>query len=181
MDCGLPVVAIICSSLPELVDHGKVGFLCTRGDADPFADRRNELAESRALCNQMGGYNHIRLDDATAESGLLTRLQQAMEEDTRTCIVSAAVVSGDFETESSIWYNHYLGVLTRQPTLLSFAYASGCCLLVGKAALQDDHLYDLDLFMYCEDACLCWRLQRKQQIFRVAGDARIHHVAGASS
>jgi GT2 family glycosyltransferase len=120
-------------------------------------------------------------NDATAEAGLLTRLQQAMVEDSRTCIVAPAVVSGDSETEYNIWYNRYLGLLTRKPTPLSFEYASGCCLLVDKAALQGDRLFDPVFFMYCEDAYLCWRLQRDQQLFRVVENARVHHEVGASS
>ena len=120
-------------------------------------------------------------NDATAEAGLLARLQQGMDEDDGTCIVAPAVVSGDSGTEYSIWYNRYLGLLTRRPTLLSFPYASGCCLLVDKAALLDDRLFDPDFFMYCEDACLCWRLRQQQKSFRVVGNARVHHEAGASS
>lgn len=62
MACGLPVVATNCSSLPELVDNGKGGFLCPVGDAESFASRINELADSRVLRNEMGEYNRSRVE-----------------------------------------------------------------------------------------------------------------------
>jgi len=39
MACGLPVVATNCSSLPELIDNGKGGFLCPIGDVEAFAEK----------------------------------------------------------------------------------------------------------------------------------------------
>jgi glycosyltransferase involved in cell wall biosynthesis len=57
MACGLPVVASQCSSLPELLDDGKGGFLCPVGDAAAFADRINLLAQSQRLRDEMGAYN----------------------------------------------------------------------------------------------------------------------------
>ena len=120
-------------------------------------------------------------NDAVAEPGLLGRLQQAMQGEKRVCVAAPAVVSDNSGTEYGIWYNRYLGLLTRQATPFSFEYASGCCLLVDKAALQGDRLFDPDFFMYCEDACLSWRLQRENRIFLVTDQARVHHEAGASS
>ena len=57
MACGLPVVASDCSSMPELVDDSKSGFLCPVGDTDAFADRINILAASEKLRHEMGDYN----------------------------------------------------------------------------------------------------------------------------
>jgi glycosyltransferase involved in cell wall biosynthesis len=57
MACGLPVVASDCSSIPELVDDNKGGFLCPVGDTDAFADRINILAASEKLRHDMGDYN----------------------------------------------------------------------------------------------------------------------------
>ena len=62
MACGLPVVASDCSSLPELIDHGKGGFLCPVGDVAAFAEKVNLLAESPALRREMGEYNRARVE-----------------------------------------------------------------------------------------------------------------------
>jgi len=120
-------------------------------------------------------------NDATAEPGLLACLQETLQADTTTCIAAPGIVSEVSGTEYGIWYNRYLGLLTRRATPFSFKYTSGCCLLVDKSALQGDRLFDPAFFMYCEDACLCWRLMREGRKFRVSDEARVHHESGASS
>ncbi|MGR9000289.1 MAG: glycosyltransferase family 4 protein [Gammaproteobacteria bacterium] len=64
MACGLPVVATNCSSLPELVDEGKGGFLCPLGDVQAFADKINQLAEDAFLRREMGEYNRAKVEKA---------------------------------------------------------------------------------------------------------------------
>ena len=64
MACGLPVVATNCSSLPELVDDGKGGFLCPLGDVQVFADKINQLAEDACLRREMGEYNRAKVEKA---------------------------------------------------------------------------------------------------------------------
>lgn len=56
------MVATDCSSLPELIDHGKGGFLCPLGDVDAFAEKVNLLAESPALRREMGEYNRAKVE-----------------------------------------------------------------------------------------------------------------------
>jgi len=70
MASGLPVVATNCSSLPEQIDHGKGGFLCTLGDVDDFVNKINQLATSRALRQRMGKYNR----DKVIKNFTLTRM-----------------------------------------------------------------------------------------------------------
>jgi glycosyltransferase involved in cell wall biosynthesis len=62
MACGLPVVATNCSSLPEMVDDGKGGFLCKLGDVDAFAEKINLLAENALLRREMGEYNRAKVE-----------------------------------------------------------------------------------------------------------------------
>lgn len=62
MACGLPVVATDCSSLPELIDHEKGGFLCPLGDAAAFADKINLLADSPRSAKEMGEYNRAKVE-----------------------------------------------------------------------------------------------------------------------
>jgi glycosyltransferase involved in cell wall biosynthesis len=62
MACGRPVVASDCSSIPELIDNGKGGFLCPVGDAKAFAEKINILAESPNLRREMGEYNRVKVE-----------------------------------------------------------------------------------------------------------------------
>lgn len=62
MACGLPVVASDCSSLPELLDQGKGGFLCPVGDVDAFAEKINMLADDPELRRRMGEYNRAKVE-----------------------------------------------------------------------------------------------------------------------
>ncbi len=62
MACGLPIVTSDCSSLPELVDHGKGGFLVRIGDTEAFAERINQLASSPNLRREMGQYNRAKAE-----------------------------------------------------------------------------------------------------------------------
>jgi glycosyltransferase involved in cell wall biosynthesis len=62
MASGLPVVASDCSSLPEQIDHGQGGFLCSIGDCRTFAQYIRHLATNRDLCVAMGQYNRARIE-----------------------------------------------------------------------------------------------------------------------
>jgi glycosyltransferase involved in cell wall biosynthesis len=62
MASGLPVVATDCSSLPEQIINGKGGYLCEMGNADEFATRINELADSPQLRKEMGQFNREKVE-----------------------------------------------------------------------------------------------------------------------
>lgn len=62
MATGLPVVASDCSSIPELVDNGKGGYLCPVGDVDTFAEKINFLADNPNLRKEMGEYNRAKVE-----------------------------------------------------------------------------------------------------------------------
>lgn len=57
MACGLPVVATNCSSLPELIENGKGGFLCPLGNINSFAEKIQLLADNPLQRQEMGEYN----------------------------------------------------------------------------------------------------------------------------
>lgn len=61
MGCGKPVVATNCSSLPELVDDGKGGFLCEMDNVDDFANKIKILADDKKLQQEMGKYNREKV------------------------------------------------------------------------------------------------------------------------
>jgi glycosyltransferase involved in cell wall biosynthesis len=80
MACGLPVVASDCSSLPELVVHGKGGYLCPVGDVAAFAARINELADAPALRREMGEYNRARVERKFTQSRMLREYAELFEQ-----------------------------------------------------------------------------------------------------
>ena len=80
MACGLPVVASNCSSIPELVDHGKGGFLCPVGDVDDFAKKINILADSPRLRREMGEYNRAKVEKMFTLERMVTEYRDLFEE-----------------------------------------------------------------------------------------------------
>ncbi|MRR18410.1 MAG: glycosyltransferase, partial [Deltaproteobacteria bacterium] len=80
MSCGLPVVATDCSSLPELIDEGKGGFLCPVGDVDAFADRICHLAENARLRREMGDYNRAKVEKLFTLNRMIAEYQKLFEE-----------------------------------------------------------------------------------------------------
>lgn len=63
MSCGLPVVTSDCSSMPELIDHGKGGFLCPVDEVDAFVAAIKNLSENETLRKEMGKYNRIKAEN----------------------------------------------------------------------------------------------------------------------
>lgn len=61
MACGLPVVSTRCSALPEVVDHGKGGYLCEPYDGPTLLKRVRELIENPAMRQEMGEYNREKV------------------------------------------------------------------------------------------------------------------------
>ena len=80
MACGLPVVASDCSAIPELVDHGKGGFLCPVGGVDAFAKKINILADSPRLRREMGEYNRIKVEKMFTLERMVNEYKDLFEE-----------------------------------------------------------------------------------------------------
>ena len=80
MACGLPVVASDCSSIPELVDHGKGGFLCPVGDVEAFAEKINLLADSPGLRKKMGEYNRTKAEKMFTLERMVNEYRDLFEE-----------------------------------------------------------------------------------------------------
>ena len=57
MACARPVVCSNRSSLPELLDEGRGGFLCDIDDTDGFAEKIRAIYETAGLAETMGAYN----------------------------------------------------------------------------------------------------------------------------
>lgn len=61
MSCGRPVVCSNCSSLPELIDDGKGGFLCDPDNIDAFVEKIRYIAETPGVDKEMGTYNRHKV------------------------------------------------------------------------------------------------------------------------
>ena len=79
MACGLPVVATNCSSLPELVDHSKGGFLCRLGDVDGFSSKINLLADNEVLRKEMGAYNRAKVEQMFTLNRMVAEYEELFE------------------------------------------------------------------------------------------------------
>lgn len=61
MACGKPVVTTNCSSLPELVENSKNGFLCKVDDLDDFVRKIEFLAKNKNLRRRICVYNRKKV------------------------------------------------------------------------------------------------------------------------
>jgi glycosyltransferase involved in cell wall biosynthesis len=61
MACGKPVVSTNGSAIPEIVDHGKGGYLCESGSVDQFVSAIKSLAQSPELRHTMGQHNRRKV------------------------------------------------------------------------------------------------------------------------
>lgn len=61
MACGKPVVTTNCSSLPELVENNKNGFLCKVDDLDDFVRKIEILAKNKNLRKRICVYNRKKV------------------------------------------------------------------------------------------------------------------------
>lgn len=61
MACGLPVVATDCSSMPELIDHNKGGFLFEMNNRYEMLSYLTRLIRDPVLRAEMGAYNREKI------------------------------------------------------------------------------------------------------------------------
>ena len=80
MACGIPVVASNTSSLPEIMKDQKSGFLCEIGDVECFANALNHMANSPALCREMGQYNRNRIEADFTYQRMVNEYKDLFEE-----------------------------------------------------------------------------------------------------
>lgn len=80
MACGLPVVASNCSSIPELIDNNKGGFLCPVGDVEAFGEKINILADSPRLRKEMGEYNRAKVENMFTLDRMVKEYKMLFEE-----------------------------------------------------------------------------------------------------
>lgn len=132
---------------------------------------------------ELGGHTHYLLmnNDAVAPPGLVARLVEVLEASPSLAAVAPMLRGGTGQESPVIWYNRYLGILTRKSTPLSFPYLCGCCVLLKASVVKDGRLFDPAFFMYGEDVDLGWRIRQSGLEVASVEDVEILHEAGASS
>jgi len=131
-----------------------------------------------------GGHDYYLLinNDAEATQGLVSGLMQAAAQDPSLALIAPRIRWGGKDLDY-YWYQPMLGMVSRTPLLGSFAYLSGCCLLIDANILDvNGKLFDEDFFMYGEDVELTARVIRDgRRIACITQLLAIHEGTGSSS
>jgi len=79
MACGLPVVSTNCSSIPELIEHKKGGFLSDINDINDMLKKLNILINDPILRFDMGRYNVEKATTAFNSKRMVSEYQSLFE------------------------------------------------------------------------------------------------------
>lgn len=118
-------------------------------------------------------------NDARVRLGLRTAMDEAIVHLNPPTLVSPRVEQDGVE-QGWLYYQPWLGLVTKRPLWRSFRYLSGCCLLVNRVD-NSAPLFDDDFFMYGEDVELSWRTRRQGGELMLLDDTWVDHVGSASS
>lgn len=86
----------------------------------------------------------------------------------------------DGQEQGWLYYQPWFALVTRRPLPGSFAYLSGCCLLVSRKN-NSLPLFDEDFFMYGEDVELSWRWKKNSGYLILLEETWLSHEGSASS
>lgn len=118
-------------------------------------------------------------NDARIEPGMYAALHKPLEVTFGPTLVAPRIVQDGHE-QGWLHYQPWLALVTRRPLPGSFAYLSGCCLLVHRTD-NAQPLFDEDFFMYGEDVELSWRWRRQGGKLVLLDHVWLHHEGSASS
>lgn len=71
MACGLPVIAVRTTSLPEVVDHGRSGILCARHDVSELAAACESLRQDPPRWRAMQEASRRRVEQVFSENAMV--------------------------------------------------------------------------------------------------------------
>ena len=75
MACGTPILAVVSGGIPELIEHGKNGWLLPRRDEQTLAAAILELARQPALCAQLAEQGKQHIDSRFCADRYVTELE----------------------------------------------------------------------------------------------------------
>lgn len=119
-------------------------------------------------------------NDAQVLPGMRAALLAALPGDIAVPALAAPRILQDGRAQGWLYYHRWLALVTRRPLPGSFAYLSGCCLLVRRAD-NAAPLFDEGFFMYGEDVELSWRWRRQGGALVLLEHAWLHHAGSAST
>ena len=118
-------------------------------------------------------------NDAEVEPGMRVALEAQLQGGGETALVAPRLLQ-DGQEQGWLYYQPWLALVTKRPLPGSFAYLSGCCLLVARPD-NAQPLFDEDFFMYGEDVELSWRMRRAGGRLVLLDRSYLRHEGSASS
>ena len=118
-------------------------------------------------------------NDARVEPGLRTAMEIALEDESPPILIAPRIQQDGCE-QGWLYYQPWFALVTRRPLPGSFAYLSGCCLLVNRID-NAKPLFDEAFFMYGEDVELSWRFRRQGGRLMLLERSYLQHEGSASS
>ncbi|MEK7728915.1 MAG: glycosyltransferase family 4 protein [candidate division KSB1 bacterium] len=76
MACGRPVITTNISSMPEIVDDGRTGYLIPPGATAALAERAVELLQNKSLRESMGRAGRARVAEHFSHDVMIDRLEK---------------------------------------------------------------------------------------------------------
>lgn len=133
-----------------------------------------------ALCRQ-GYVGPVLLvnNDAQVKPGMRAALEARLEDGDDAMLIAPRLVQ-DGREQGWLYYQPWLALVTRRRLPGSFAYLSGCCLLVQRPD-NAQPLFDEDFFMYGEDVELSWRFHASGARLTLLDGSYVCHEGSASS
>lgn len=119
-------------------------------------------------------------NDAEVLPGMREAMLAALPRDEAVPALVAPRILQDGRAHGWLYYQPWLALVTERPLPGSFAYLSGCCLLVRRVD-NAAPLFDEDFFMYGEDVELSWRWRRQGGALVLLEESWLHHAGSASS
>ncbi len=138
------------------------------------------VAIAHITATQNPRYVLLMNNDATINAIGVTALFDALISDPKNALAAPGFLGAVEKQSALIYYNRYFAALTQKKYFFSFAFLSGCCLLMDLKKTGSQPL-DSGFFMYGEDVALSHELQKKGYQLAVAESARVEHIGAASS
>ena len=137
-----------------------------------------------AALSELGRQNYVGPvllvnNDAQVQPGLRAAMLGELASVEPPALVAPRLMQEGLE-QGWLYYQPWLALVTTRPLPGSFAYLSGCCLLVSRSD-NTQRLFDEAFFMYGEDVELSWRIQRSGGRLVLLEHVFIRHHGSASS
>lgn len=143
-----------------------------------FGKGMNAALGELGRCGYVGPVLLIN-NDAKVMPGMRVALLAGLEGCSSPALIAPRILQ-DGSEQGWLYYQRWLALVTHRPLPGSFAYLSGCCLLVDRAD-NTQPLFDEDFFMYGEDVELSWRMRKQGGRLELLDRAWLVHEGSASS